>query len=160
VLANLGNGRFCDASPRAGADFQIVARHRGAAFGDFDRDGRVDVVVTRIGEPAELFRNISSSGNHWIALRLRGHTSNTQGLGALVRVVSPSGRQQWNRMTTATGYGSSSEATMFFGMARDTVADKLEIRWPSGTLQTLTDVACDRYLAVEEPVALPASRAK
>jgi hypothetical protein len=151
VLANLGNGRFRDASPLAGADFQVAARHRGAAFGDFDRDGRVDVVVTRIGEPAELFRNTSASGNHWIALRLRGHASNTQGLGAQIHVVSRSGRQQWNRMTTATGYGSSSEPTAFFGMGKDPVAEKIEIRWPSGTLQTLTGVPCDRYLTVEEP---------
>ena len=83
ILANLSNGHFRDVSPRAGPDFQIAGRHRGAAFGDFDRDGQVDVVVTRIGESAEVFHNISGERNHWLALRLRGSNGNTQGIGAL-----------------------------------------------------------------------------
>src|SRR3954468_10873453 len=69
-------------------EFQSMGRHRGAAFGDFDRDGLVDIVVSRIAEPAELFRNVSPGGNHWLALRLRGHRSNRQGIGALVHIVA------------------------------------------------------------------------
>lgn len=155
ILANLGNARFRDVSLSAGSDFQIASRHRGAAFGDFDRDGRVDVVVTRIGEPAELFRNVSGQRNHWLALRLRGRDSNTQGIGALVHMVSDSGKEQWNRITTTTGYGSSSEPVAFFGMGQDAKARRVEIRWPSGTVQTLTGVDADRYLTVNEPAASP-----
>jgi len=151
VLANLGDLRFQDASARAGADFRQAGAHRGVAFGDFDRDGRVDAAVSRIGERAELFRNTSDTGNHWLALRLKGRRSNRDGIGALVRVVGRSGREQWNRATTSTGYGCSSDRTVFFGMGKDAAAKSIEIRWPSGAKQTLTDVSCDRYLAIDEP---------
>jgi hypothetical protein len=151
VLANLGNLRFLDVSAAAGKDFQQLGAHRGAAFGDFDRDGRVDAVVSRIGERAELFRNISPARNHWLALKLRGRRSNRDGIGALVHIATPSGLEQWNRVTTATGFGSSSDRTVFFGTGKDAVAKSLEILWPSGVRQKLKDVKGDRYLTVEEP---------
>lgn len=150
VLVNLGGGRFLDVSIRARADFQQMGFHRGVAFGDFDRDGRVDAVVSRIDERAELFRNTSTSGNHWLALRLRGHRSNRDGLGALVHVVGSSGRGQWNRVTTSTGYGCASDRTVFFGLGKDAGAQSIEIEWPSGVRQRLENVAGDRYLTIEE----------
>jgi hypothetical protein len=151
VLANLGNLRFLDVSAAAGKDFQQLGAHRGAAFGDFDRDGRVDAVVSRIGERAELFRNVSPVRNHWLALRLRGRRSNRDGIGALVHIATASGIEQWNRVTTATGYGSSSDRTVFFGTGKDAVAKSIEIAWPSGVRQKLKDVKADRYMTVEEP---------
>lgn len=150
VLVNLDRRRFLDVSTRAGADFQQTGSHRGVAFGDFDRDGRVDAVVSRIDQRAELFRNTSISENHWLALRLRGRRSNRDGLGALVHVVGSSGREQWNRVTTSTGYGCASDRTVFFGLGKDTVAKSLEIDWPSGVRQRLENVAGDRYLTIEE----------
>lgn len=153
VLANVGNLRFADVSLAAGSSFQQAGAHRGAAFGDFDRDGRVDAVVSRIGERAEVFRNTSPVKNHWLAMRLRGHRSNRDGIGALVHVTASS--EQWNRVTTATGYGSSSDRTVFFGTGTDAVVKSIEILWPSGIRQTLTDVKADRYLDVEEPLQLP-----
>jgi hypothetical protein len=149
--ANPGGARFLDVSAQAGADFQQTGRHRGAAFGDLDGDGRVDVVVTRIGERAEIFRNTSPARNHYLAVRLRGRRSNRDGIGAMVHVTGASGRQQWNRVTTATGFGSSSDRTVFFGMGQDTTCATVEILWPSGTRQTERNVACDRYLLLEEP---------
>ena len=149
LLANLGNLRFLDVGAAAGKDFQQVGAHRGAAFGDFDRDGRVDAVVSRIGERAELFRNTSPAANHWLALRLRGHRSNRDGIGAMIHIVTAGG-EQWNRVTTATGYGSSSDRTVFFGTARDSVVKSIEITWPSGTRQRLDNVKCDQYLTIEE----------
>jgi len=151
VMANLDNGRFLDVTANAGADLRAAARHRGAAFGDFDLDGRIDVVVSRIGEPAALFRNTSPKVNHWLGLRLIGHNSNRDGIGALVHVVGASGREQWNRVTTATGYGSSSDKTVHFGMGRDATARSLEIQWPGGLRQKLTEVDCGRYVTVTEP---------
>jgi hypothetical protein len=150
ILTNLGSGQFVDSTGTAGRTLTPASRHRGAAFGDFDGDGRVDIVVTRIGESALVLRNTSPAQNHWIVLRLRGKRSNRQGLGALVQ-VSSSGREQWNRVTTATGYASSSDPALFFGMGKDRIASKITIRWPSGSSQTLENVACDRYLTVDEP---------
>jgi hypothetical protein len=149
VLANLGNLHFADVSAAAGAGFQQPGAHRGAAFGDFDRDGRVDAVVSRVGERAELFRNTSPVRHHWLALRLRGRRSNRDGIGALIHIVTASG-EQWNRVTTATGYGSSSDRTVFFGTGKDAVVKSIEIIWPNGGRQRLEDVRGDRYLEVEE----------
>jgi enediyne biosynthesis protein E4 len=149
LLSNVGNRRFADAT--AGPEILPIGRHRGAAFGDLDGDGKVDIVVTRIGEPAELLRNVSDTGNHWLAVRLRGRKSNRQGLGAMVHIVGASGAEQWNRVTTATGYASSSQPVAFFGLGKDTVVRKLEVQWPGGMLQAMESVAGDRYLTVEEP---------
>jgi hypothetical protein len=151
LLRNLGGGRFADVGNQAGRDFQTAARHRGAAFGDFDGDGRVDIVVSRIGAPAELFRNVSAGEQHWLALRLRGRRSNRDGIGALLHVVGDAGRAQWNRVTTAVGYGSSSDRTVFFGMGADATARSIEIQWPSGVRQSLENIRCDRSIAVQEP---------
>jgi hypothetical protein len=137
-------------SETAGPDFQYAALHRGAAFGDLDGDGRVDAVVSRIGERAAIFRNASRNGNHYLAVRLRGHRSNRDGIGAVIHVKGASGHEQWNRVTTAVGYASSSERTAFFGMAGDTTAS-LEVLWPSGVRQTVAQTRCDLYLTLEEP---------
>jgi hypothetical protein len=150
VLANAGERRFIDVSDLAGSDFQRAAWHRGAAFGDIDGDGRVDVVVSRIGERAAVFHNVSPTGNHYLAVRLRGHRSNRDGIGAMVHVTGASGREQWNRVTTTVGYGSASDRTAFFGMGLDSTA-AIEVLWPSGARQTLRNLQCDRYWMVEEP---------
>lgn len=145
VLANQGDGKFIDMSGP-----QRPAMHRGAAFADFDGDGRVDVAVTRIGEPAALLRNTSSSANHWLAIRLRGRTANRDGIGAMIRVRGASGAEQWNRVTTAVGYGSSSDRTAHFGMGKDLKAAEIEIRWPGGAVQKLRDVSLDRVLQISQ----------
>ena len=162
VFANQGDGKFLDVS---GGLLQHPALHRGAAFADLDGDGRVDVAVSRIGEPAALLRNTSSTGNHWLGIRLRGVRANRDGLGAMIRVRGASGLQQWNRVTTAVGYGSSSDRTAHFGMGKDAKADLVEIRWPGGETQTLRAVEVDRVLTVTQaasaasrflPTAVPA----
>ena len=152
VLTNAGNASFTNFSARAGQDMQLSGRHRGAAFGDFDGDGRVDAVVTRIGEAARLFRNTSATTNQWIGIRLRGTRSNRQGLGAMVRVTATSGRQQWNRVTTAVGYASSERSRRSCSVwGEDCSARQIEIRWPSGPVQTLTDVPGGKYILIAEP---------
>jgi hypothetical protein len=97
-----------------------------------------------------LFRNVTPASNHWLGLRLRGTRSNRDAIGALIRVTGASGREQWNRVTTAVGYGSSSDKTVHFGMANDITAKSVEIQWPSGMRQRLQDVGCDRYLTITE----------
>jgi len=125
--------------------------HRGAAFGDLDGDGRVERVVSRIGERPAVFRNTSGKSNHYLAVRLRGHRSNRDGIGAMIHVKGASGLEQWNRVTTAVGYASASERTAFFGMAQDSIAASVEVIWPSGIRQTRRNIVCDRYLTLEEP---------
>ena len=143
LLLNNGHGAF-DPMPVGAA-----ALHRGAAFADFDRDGRVDIVVTRIGQRPLLLRNNLGAGQHWIGLRLIGTRSNRDGIGAQVRIQTRAGAQ-WNQVTTAVGYASASEPVVHFGLGPAKRIDVLEIRWPSGTLQRLKDVVPDRYLTIRE----------
>jgi hypothetical protein len=153
VLANLGNGKFASHNLEAGPALRLEGHHRGAAFGDFDGDGRVDVAVTRLNEPVELLRNTSPSPNHWLALRLKGRRSNRDAIGARIHVVGASGRKQWNHVTTSTGFSCSSDKTVYFGLGQDKVVELIQIQWPSGALQELKHVQADRYLNVDEPMA-------
>jgi hypothetical protein len=151
VFRNLEGRRFQDVSAQAGPDFQLAALHHGAAFADFDGDGRVDVVVTTLEGPVKLFRNTSSDGGHWLALRLRGKHANRQGLGATVRVMLPGGRILTNQATTSTGYASSSEPVVRFGLGPHAGSVSVEVKWPGGAAQLLRDVKPDRIVDVEQP---------
>ncbi len=146
VFANLGNGMFQDVSRDSGSGFDIARAHRGCAFADFNGDGKIDVVVSSLAEPAELWENVSPGANHWLILKLVGTRSNRDGIGARVRIGN-----QWNHMTTAVSYASSSHFGVHFGLGNTTVIDKMEIRWPSGISQTLHNVTADRVLEVHEP---------
>ncbi len=135
---------------RAGGRFEAVtlgapALHRGAAFADFDGDGRIDIVVTRIGERALLLRNGSANANHWIELKLIGRRSNRDAIGARVRAGA-----QWNHVTTSVGYAGSSDPRVHFGLGAAARVE-VEIFWPGGQVQKLGEVQADRLLRVEEP---------
>jgi hypothetical protein len=151
IFRNLGNGKFQEVSATAGPDFQVEAVHRGVAFGDFDNDGRVDMVVTVLGGQVKLLHNITETGNHWILLKLIGTKSNRMGIGAQIRITTEDGRSQWNEVTTSVGYASSSDSRVHFGLGANRLIKNIEIRWPSGIKQTLHDVALDRVMTVEEP---------
>lgn len=155
VFVNLGGEKFADAGGDSPSEVFRPRAHRGCAFGDFNNDGRVDVAVSSLNEPAELLINQSDRGSHWLTLRLRGTRSNRDGLGARIRLVSASGRVQYNHATTAVGYASSSSPRVHFGLGADTQAARIEIRWPSGALQVLENVPGDRLLAVSETTTLP-----
>jgi hypothetical protein len=130
---------------------QQSAFYRGAAFADFDNDGKVDVVVTAIGSEARLFHNVTATPNHWIAFHLRGTKSNRDGIGARIRITLPSGKTLFNHATTSVGYASSSEPLVRFGLGRESRLRDVEIAWPSGTVQRLTDIAAGRIVEVREP---------
>jgi enediyne biosynthesis protein E4 len=126
------------------------ALHRGVAFADFDRDGSVDAIVTRLGERPVLLRNVSTQKNGWLNLKLVGGSSNRDAIGA--RVTLQTGvLQQINRVSSSVGYASSSELIVHFGLSQSKKADTVEIEWPSGKRQVLKNVQCDQYITVREP---------
>jgi len=150
VFRNLGNGRFEDVGAEAGDDFERAAAHRGAAFGDIDNDGRVDAVVTVLNGPVKVFHNISSEKNHWILLKLEGSKSNRMGIGAQIRVTTEDGHVQWNEVTTAVGYASSSDSRVHFGVGLNRHIKEIEIRWPSSIRQVIQNADVDQILTIHE----------
>lgn len=149
LLRNKGNLIFEDVSAKAGSGFSVPAAHRGAAFGDFNNDGEIDIVVTVLNGPPELLMNRTKGQNHWVILKLICVKSNRDGLGARVKVTTTYG-DQYNEATTAVGYNSSSDKRVHFGLGNDAVIDKIELAWPSGLKQTLTSVKADQVLTVTE----------
>jgi len=119
-----------------------------APIGDLDGDGRIDVVVTALAHPAEVWMNRSPAG-HWLDIQLEGTKSNRDGMGARIEVKTRSGTQT-NHMTSSVGYASSSYGPVHFGLGADASAELVVIHWPSGIVQTLKDVAGDRVVKVKE----------
>ncbi|HYK92097.1 MAG TPA: CRTAC1 family protein [Acidobacteriota bacterium] len=150
VFRNLGQGRFGAFTAAAGLAAQPPRRHRGSAVGDLNRDGRLDVVVSAISAPAEIWINDSPGGNHWLDFNLEGTKSNRDGIGARIKVVA-GGIAQYNHVSFAVGYASSSAGPVHFGLGRSSSADLVQIHWPSGIIQELRDVSADRIVKVKEP---------
>jgi hypothetical protein len=147
VLHNVG-GKFVDVSAEAGSDFAVARLHRGAAFADFDNDGRVDAAVTSINGPVELWLNRTPK-QHWLQLKLKGTRSNASALGAKV-VCRGSKRTQVAFVANSVGYGCSSDLRLHFGLGDDRKVS-IEIHWPSGTVQEMENVPCDQRLTIQEP---------
>ena len=156
LVRNTGKG-FVDVSAASGSVFQQAWVGRGMAVGDIDNDVRIDSVVSTNGGPPHILRNETKTANHWITLHLTGHKSNRDGIGAVVKLTTAQG-SQWVTATTSSGYLSSSDPRVHFGLGASAVADTIEIRWPSGIVQTLSHVQGDRQLQVDEPVS-PAPKA-
>lgn len=143
-----GDGTYRNAAPHAGPALERAAAHRGAAFGDLENDGGIDVVISAIGAEAKVLFNASQAG-HWLQLDLEGTASNRSRLGARIELTLESGGAQYNHATTAVGYASSSDQRVHFGLGSDRRVRRVEIRWPSGKLQTLETVTADQVLVVE-----------
>ncbi len=144
VFANLGDGKFRDVSNEAG--LTEAKAHRGSAYADFDGDGKIDVVVSSLGAPVELWHNISPAASHWLAVKLIGTHCNRDGIGARLKIDN-----QWNEMTSAVSYASSTLDAVHFGLGRSTRVETLQIQWPDGKKQLLHDVNADQLLQIREP---------
>ena len=154
MLDNDGSGKFREVGPSLGEAFLRPAVGRGLAVGDYDDDGDLDLFIVNNNAPAELLRNEGPRGRHWLGVSLRGHKSNRFGVGARVDVVTRGGdgeRRQSEEVRAGSSYLSQNDLRLHFGLGSASVAERVEIRWPSGTRQTMTGVAADRVVHVEEP---------
>jgi hypothetical protein len=142
-------GRFVRVTP--GESFGRDWAGRGAAFGDLDMDGDIDVVVSNVGQPAVVLRNDGGNRASWLRLEAIGRTSNRDGIGARVKVVLPSGPTQHFTINTAAGYLSASDKRLLIGLGGADAATLLEVRWPSGRVQTFRDVKAGQVVTATEP---------
>ncbi len=148
LFRNAGSGKFTEVTWEMGSDFARPRVARGAAYADIDNDGDLDLVFTTNGGPAQLFRNDSKSG-HSLRVKLQGTKSNRDGIGAIVRVQS-GGNNQWLMMRSGSSYLSQSELVLTFGLGNATKAERVEIEWPSGQRESLSNIAADEVVTVQE----------
>jgi hypothetical protein len=144
---------FVDVSASLGPAFGRPAAGRGAAFADIDDDGDIDIVIANLDAEPTILRNDGGNANHWVTLALRGTRSNRDGIGAAVTIVDEKGRSQFGICSTAASYQSGHDRRVHFGLGDASSLRRIEVRWPSGTVQTLKDVAGNRRLEVTEPSA-------
>jgi hypothetical protein len=144
LFLNQGGGRFRDATAESGLETAVEA-HRGCGVADFDRDGRLDIVVLVLGARAQIWKNESAGGHQWLIVRLTGSKSNRDGIGARVIVGN-----QVRTMTTAVGYASSSHAGLHFGLGSASEPVRVEVHWPSGARQIVEDVRTNQAIEIRE----------
>ena len=148
---------FVDVSASLGPTFSRPAAGRGAAFADIDGDGDIDIVISNLDAEPTLLRNDGGNANHWIALSLRGTRSNRDGIGAVVSIVDDKGRSQSGICSTASSYQSGNDRRVHFGLGDVSSLRRIDVRWPSGAVQMLKDVAGNRRLEIIEPSTPQAS---
>jgi hypothetical protein len=154
LFRNLGSGRFEEIGESAGEAVRTPMVARGLAAGDYDRDGDLDLLVSvNNGRPRLLRNEASGAASHWLAIRARGARSNRDGIGTRVTVEAGGLRQQgWVR--SGSSYGSASDLVAWFGLGTAPRAERVTLRWPGGTVQTLTDLPADREILVQEGVGI------
>jgi hypothetical protein len=149
LLRNNGK-HFVDVSAVSGEVFTRMYASRGAAFGDIDNDGDIDVVVSNLTSPAYILRNDGGNKNTWIGLDLRGTKSNRDGIGAKIKLTSESGKVQYCQVTSESSYQSANDRRVFIGIGKEKKIKEIRIAWPSGIQQVLTNPEPRQILKVEE----------
>jgi enediyne biosynthesis protein E4 len=150
LLENRGDGTFTDAATKGGAYFKTKVRARGSSVADYDNDGRMDILITSMGDRCFLLHNRKDSGNHWLKLDLQGTKSNRDGFGALVK-LSAGDKEYFAESRCSFGFLMQSDRRVHFGLGKATAVDRVEIRWPSKQVQELRNVKIDQILKVREP---------
>lgn len=150
IFRNEGDGKFKDVSLELGPYFQKEMVGRGACMGDYDNDGDLDVFIVNLNDNCIFLRNNKGNQNNWITLYLVGTSSNRDGIGARVKVIS-GGKMQTGQKKSTTGYLSQNDPRMHFGLNKNEMAERIEIRWPSGKLQVLENVRANQIITVQEP---------
>jgi hypothetical protein len=148
VYRNLGTGKFEQLMEQAGSGVTAAHVSRGVAFGDFDNDGDIDILIMNQHEPPSLLRNDVTGGHHWLKVKLIGTVSNRSAIGARV-TAKYGGRQQARQVLAQSSYLSSSDRRLHFGLGPSESAD-LEIRWPNGAAERLANLPADRLVTVQE----------
>ena len=149
MFRNLGGGRFDSVGPSLGPAFNVAQVARGAAYGDFDRDGDLDLLITNNDGPARLLRNEGGNRNHWLTIRTQGVKANKDGIGAVVRVETADGVSV-QTVHSGSSYCSQSDLAVTFGLGKNTAAKSIQIDWPSGTKDRVTNVTGDRFVTIQE----------
>jgi enediyne biosynthesis protein E4 len=148
LFRNLGNGKFEELTDQAGPAILEPHASRGAAFGDFDNDGDVDVLILNLNEPPSLLRNDVTGANHWIKLKLIGTKSNRSAIGARV-TARYAGKLQVQEVLSQASFYSVNDLRLHFGLGTAEKVD-LEIRWPNGTVEKIPNAPRDRFLTIKE----------
>ena len=151
MFENVDGKTFNDVTDQMGADFLRIGYQRGSAFVDLNNDGFMDLVVTSLGKKPRILINSADNGNHWLLVDAVGHKSNRDAIGAVMKLTTGSGRTLYNHVTTSVGFMSSSDKRVHFGLGAETEIASLEIKWPSGIVETLKNVKADQILRVDEP---------
>jgi enediyne biosynthesis protein E4 len=149
LYQNLGTGKFRDISGNAGPALLEKHSSRGAAFGDLDNDGAVEVAINNQNEAPSLLKQSVNPPAHWIILKLKGTRSNRSAIGARVKLVV-NGRPQYGEVRSGGSYLSQNDLRLHFGLGTATRIERIEVSWPSGVRQILRDQTCDRVLAIQE----------
>jgi hypothetical protein len=149
LFQNLGNGRFQEITDQVGGGLLLERSSRGAAFGDYDNDGDIDVLVTNLNDRPTLLRNETTGGGHWITLGLEGTKSNRDAIGATVRVTAGA-RTQVAEIRSGGSYLSQNDRRVHVGLGAADRVEQLQIRWPSGLVETVRGLPADRFYAARE----------
>jgi hypothetical protein len=151
LLMRNQKGKFEDVSALSGDVFRLPLAARGAAFGDLNNDGSIDVAVNCNDGPALVLMNRGGNGNHWLLVNTIGTKSNRDGIGTTIRLVSAAGAVQYGFVSTSGSYASACDKRVHFGLGQASTVSLLEITWPSGTVQKIEKVKADQVLTVTEP---------
>jgi hypothetical protein len=159
LFRNLGNKRFQEITGETGGGLMLEKSSRGAAFGDYDNDGDIDVLVVNLDDRPTLLRNDTAGGNHWVTIQLVGAKSNRDAIGARVRVTA-SGRTQSTEVRSGGSYLSQNDRRAHFGLGAATRAEDVRIQWPSGLVESAGNLSADHFYVAREGQGIKLSESR